>query len=110
MTDTMPGHLDATNSKKKLIQYIPDITLGTLVSLAMAVLGGLGVYNGYIEGRAADRARLAQVEKDAIENRAAVKETLKELNDKMNSMQLSVFGIKESVVILKERSDLQRNK
>jgi len=106
-SDTTPGALDGLHSsnRRKLFQFNPNIDAGTLLQIVVILVGMAAAYGTYTSDKAANAARVAAVEKEVVENKTTVKESISDLKSDVKEVQRSLIEVNQSLAILKARPE-----
>lgn len=101
--DTGPMPLDDRREHRRLFRFNPNIDSGTLVQIVVILGGMVAAYGTYTSDKAANSARMAAVEKEVIDNKITVRESITDLKSDVKEVQRSLVEVNQSLAILRAR-------
>lgn len=99
--------VDATDAdgKRRIIRFTPEVSMGTLIQMALFATACIGAYGAYTADKTAQHMEVAQIKADAEMQRTSTKESLIDLKVDVKGIQATLGEVKESLAVLKARPD-----
>lgn len=90
--------------RKRYMKFDPTFNTGTIVQIAVIVIGGFSLFYAMKQDQALQRQELDFVKASIAIERAGTKDQLKDIKDDVSAIQKSISGMSESIAVLRARS------
>jgi hypothetical protein len=97
--DTIPGQLQEPR-KRQIVQYDPNVSLGTIIQLFVTLGVVAGLWGQYQSDKTTTRLELDQVKAAAAVEKTSTKESLVELKADVKSIQTTVTAMDKTLAII----------
>jgi hypothetical protein len=98
--DTEPMPFGDRRQHRKLFRFDPTISTGTILEIAVIVGGLFAAWGTYQADRTAWRMEIEQIKSSAIIEKAAGKESIKEIKDDLKDVQKTMTSIDKTLATM----------
>jgi hypothetical protein len=95
----------AERRSHRLIRLDPTLNAGHILQMVLLGIMGVGGYGAYQADKTADRLEVAQIKRDADQQRSTVKESLTDLKGDVKDIQRTLIDVNQSLAVLKSRQE-----
>lgn len=86
------------------MKFEPTITTGTIVSIVLALCGGIGIWTSFNAQQAVQQQRLATVEAQLTVDAQRTKESIAEVKVDMREIKQKLDNLTEGMALLRGRA------
>ncbi|MBA3588214.1 hypothetical protein [Methylibium sp.] len=101
MNNDTDAEQNGERTRRQLFRFDPTVNSGTILQMALLVIGIFGAYSALKEGQATQQVRIEQVESSALAESLRVKESLGEIKGDLKEVQRTVNEINQSLATIK---------
>jgi hypothetical protein len=107
--DSAPGELAGIRRRERrsFFRFDPTVSTGTLLQIGVVLTACTVAWGQYQRDQERVSNELAVVKRDQTEQRAAVREQLRDLSGDMKEVTRALGQVQEGVAVLKARADQQ---
>ena len=94
----------ALTERKRYMKFDPTFNTGTIVQIAVIVIGGFSLFYTMKQDQALQKAELEYVKASILIERASTKDSLIEIKQEVKALQTSMNSVNESLAVLRGRA------